>query len=59
MNLLFETDFSTGQRVLYTKQLVLSMIGFEKDEVLGWMNFSIIRALKKFVFNNEFSIFEL
>ena len=35
------------------------MIGFEKDEVLGWMNFSIIRALKKFVFNNEFSIFEL
>ena len=59
MNLLFETDFSTGQRVLYTKQLVLSMIGFEKDEVLGWMDSSIIRALKKFVFNNEFNIFEL
>ena len=58
MNLFFKVDFSTKSRVLYTKQLMLYVISFKKDDMLSWVDSSIVRLLRMLTFNNEFNEFE-
>ena len=58
MNLFFKVDFSTKPRVLYTKQLMLYVISFKKDDMLSWVDSSIVRLLRMLTFNNEFNEFE-
>ena len=54
-DLFFEADFSTGPRVLYTKQWMFYVIGFENDKVLSRINSSIIWPFRRLTFNNEFN----